>query len=143
MQKFKLPNMEHKFSIQITGEESGINWIGNFVYRRPSLRARSRIEILNKSMNGDMFTIDEDIRAYNEAISHLRHTLIETPDWWKEADFGGELYDANVVLEIMDKCMKFEASWREKVHGGEPQKVEASSVSASEPSVPAAGQVAQ
>lgn len=124
--KHALPNMEHKFSIQVIGEESGIPWVGNFVYKRPTLQERSRIEIMCKRLNGDMFTVDEDIRSYNEAISHLRHTLKEYPDWWKEADFGGDLYDANVILEIYDKCMQFEAAWRERLHGGEGAKVEIS-----------------
>lgn len=130
--KYTLPNMEHKFSIQIVGEETGINWVGDFVYKRPSLQERSRIDVMRARLNGDMFTVDEDVKAYNEAISHLRHTLREFPEWWREADFGGNLYDSNVILDIYNKCMAFEAEWSERVHGGKSEKVKADKLQSEE-----------
>lgn len=116
-QSFKLPNMEHKFKIQLLGEESRINWVGDFTYRRPTLQERAMIDVMRSKLNGDLRTIDPDTNAYNEALAHLRFTLKEYPEWWKDADLGGSLYDANVILEIYGKCMEFEASWREKTFG--------------------------
>ena len=121
--KYALPNMEKRLKIQITGEESGINWTGDFLYRRPTLRERSMIEVMKSRMNGDMMTIDPETSAYNEAMSHLRFTLKEYPDWWKDTDMGGSLYDGNVVLEIYNKCMEFEAEWRKKTFGGKGEDV--------------------
>lgn len=125
MQKFKyvLPEMEHKFSIQVRGEESQQNWVGDFVYRRPNLRERAAIDVLQKRMNGDLLTLDPDVMALNEALSFLRFTLKGFPDWWKDSDFGGGIYDANVVYAIYEKCMIFEADWRKKVMGGNPDDV--------------------
>lgn len=121
--QYKLPSMEHKFSIQIKGEESGLNWAGDFVYRRPTLRERTMIDVMEKRMNGDLITIDPEVAAFNQAISHLRFTLKEVPDWFRDTDMGGNLYDGNVVLEIFNKCMDFEASWRKKTFGGKPEDV--------------------
>ena len=114
---YKLPNMEHKFSILVTGEESGYTFSGDFKYRRPTLRERAMIDVMRARYNGDLNSLDGDVQALNECLAHLRFTLIESPDWWKELGHGDKLYDANVILEIYNKCMEFEAEWRTKTHG--------------------------
>ena len=121
--KFVLPGMESKFSIQVMGEESRQNWVGDFLYRRPNLRERAAIDSLHKRLNGDLTTLDPDTSALNEALSVLRFTLKDFPTWWRDSDFGGSLYDANVVLEIYGKCMEFEASWRTRVMSGDAEDV--------------------
>ena len=121
---FTLPAMEHKFSIQVKGEESGINWVGDFNYRRPNLQERAMVDVMRARLNGDLRTLDPDVMAFNEALAHLRFTVKDYPEWWAESDFGGKLYDANVVLEVYNKCIEFEGEWRKKVHSGEPDDVE-------------------
>lgn len=121
--EYKLPNMEHRFKIQLTGEESGINWAGEFLYRRPTLRERTMIEVMRKRMGGDLMTIDAEVAGYNEAVSYLRFTLKEYPEWFRDTDMGGDLYDGNVVLEIYNKCVAFEAEWRKKTFGGNAEDV--------------------
>lgn len=122
--KHVLPNMEYRFKIQMVGEESQINWVGEFLYRRPSLRERSAIDALRARLNADLRTLNEDTVALNECLSLLRMTLKEYPEWWKDSDFGGDLYDANIVIEIHNKCMAWEAEWRKKLMGGKPEEVE-------------------
>jgi len=117
MSKYSLPDMEFKFNYQGKGEESGINWTGDFVYRRPTLRERALIDVMAKRLGGDLATIDRDVAYYNEASAHLRFTLKEYPDWWKDTDFGGSLYDANVIMDLYDKILEFEANWRRKAFG--------------------------
>lgn len=121
---YKLPNMEYRFKIQVVGEESKLPWVGDFLYRRPTLQERALIDVMRARLNGDLRTVDPDTQAYNEAIAHLRFTLKEYPDWWKDADFGASLYDGNVLLEIYSKCLEFEADWRTKTFGGDEKAVE-------------------
>lgn len=128
--KFAMPSMEKKFHLEVVGEESGINWVGDFLYRRPNLSERSLIESLKRRLNGDLATIDPDIDSLNEAMAHLRWTLKEYPDWWKDSNFGMSLYDTNVVIEIYNKCVEFEAEWRSRTSGKDPAKVEAKDGSA-------------
>jgi len=123
--KYSLPSMEHTFDIQIKGEESQIVWVGHFMFRRPTLRERAAIEALKTRLNMDLINLDEDAKALNEALATLRFTLKDYPDWWKESDYGSDLYDANVVVTIYNKCMEFEAKWRNKLMGGVPEEVEA------------------
>lgn len=126
----KLPSMEHTFEIQTKGQESGINWVGKFKYRRPTLGARSKIEVLTKRMNGDLVTIDEETRLFNEAVAHLRYTLVEYPDWWKDSGLGVDLFDGNIVGEIYSKCMDFEMEWKKKVFSGDAKTVSSESTDA-------------
>ena len=123
MKKYALPDMEYEFDIAIVGEESGMNWTGRFKYKRPTLTERSLIHVMRARLNGDLLTVDQDVQAYNEAVAHLRWTLKEYPEWWRDSDFGGALYGGNVVIEIFNKCIAFEAKWREKVHGGKASDV--------------------
>ncbi len=123
--KYEMPKMEHKFQIQVKGEETGINWVGDFTYKRPTLSERSQIDAMRASLGRDLRTLDPDVVAYNEAISTLRFTLKEFPEWWQSADFGGSLYDANVVLSVYTKCMEFEAEWIKKMRGGDANEVAA------------------
>jgi hypothetical protein len=120
----KLPSMEHKFSIQVTGEESKQVFTGDFIFRRPTLRERAMIDVMKARLCGDLITIDPETRAFNNAMAHLKFTLKEVPDWWKDSDYGHNLYDANVILEVHNKCVEFEAEWQGKVYG----KVQESSV---------------
>ena len=48
-------------------------------------------------------------------LSWLRFGLIEYPDWWKDSNYGLELYDVNIISEIYNKCMKFEDDWKESL----------------------------
>jgi len=123
--KYQLPSMEYPFSIAVQGEETKMNWAGKFLFRRPTLRERTSIAALKARLNLDLITIDEDASALNEALAFLRFTLKDFPEWWKETDFGGDLYDPNVVIEIYNKCMAFEAEWRIKTLGPNPEKIEA------------------
>jgi hypothetical protein len=120
---FKLPPMEHRFSINVQGEESQVNYMGDFLYKRPTIGEKSLIDQMRARLNGDLRTIDDNVALNNEALSYLRFTLKEFPDFWKESQFGFNLVDENVLLEIYNKVVQFEADWRKKVYG-EPKGVE-------------------
>ena len=136
--EYKLPNMDFKVHIQMVGAESGINWVGDFVYRRPNLQERGMIDVMRTRLNGDLLTLDPDVSAFHEALAHLRFTIKEYPEWWSDCGFGASLYDANIIVELYNKCMEFEANWKKKVHGENPKVVEAGNEN-KEPSVASTG----
>ena len=142
--KYSLPQMDHRFHYEATGEESKINWVGDFLYRRPTLRERAMIDVMRTRLNGDLVTLDTDTQYYNEAIAHLRFTLKEYPDWWKDTDYGANFYDSNVIIELYDKCLEFEATWRKKTFSedekGVKDELEPSEESARQTEGPAANQ---
>lgn len=123
-EKFTLPNMEYSFDIQETGKETGVNWVGKFKYKRPTLGARARIAVTYASLCGDMTNLGNDeVDDFNAILAHLRHTITESPDWWSDSFYGLDLYDGNIISSIYNKCMKFEEEWKEKIHGGNPKRV--------------------
>lgn len=122
-----LPSMEHSFSVQVKGVETGLNWVGNFKYKRPSLGARGRIDVMRANLCGDREALLPEVIEFHEMVAYLRHTLSDYPEWWKEANFGLDLYDGNVVSEVYAKAMEFEAEWKTKVFGGDAKSVEAKS----------------
>jgi len=121
---YNLPDMTHTFKIQVKGRDSQINWAGEFVYKRPALGTRGRINVLRTRLNGDLETIDAETQILNEALAHLRYTLEKYPEWWSDTSFGFDLYDGNVISEIYNKCMDFEEQWTKRIHSGEPKTVE-------------------
>lgn len=114
-----LPSMEFTFTIKLQGSETPRMYEGTFTYRRPNRRLKSEIAKTLARLNGDLKTLDEDTKFLHEIYSTLRHTLTEVPKWWEEADFGFELYDVNVALEVYREVRKFENEWFEKVWGQE------------------------
>ena len=44
-------------------------------------------------------------------IAYLKFVLIEHPSWWKEADFGYELFDMNIIESIYEKAVELEDAW--------------------------------
>jgi len=119
-----LPSMEHSFHIDIKGSNTGQQWSGNFTYKRPNLRAQSEIAKTTSRLNEDLKNIEPEMSFLHGVLASLRHTIIDFPKWWEEKDFGFELYDTNVVLEIYKACQEFEDEWFKKVWSDEKPKEE-------------------
>jgi len=124
-----LPSMEFTFTVELKGTETGKAYSGTFTYKRPNLRSKSDIAKMKARLNEDLRNLDEDTSFVHGIISNLRHTLQKYPEWWLECDFGYELYDVNVILDIYKECRKFEDDWFEAVWGNQeeekPKKKEA------------------
>lgn len=122
--KYSLPEMTHSFEIAIDGRETGHKWTGKFTYRRPSLGDRTRIETMRARLSGDLESLNPEVQDFIEAVSHLRYTLQVYPDWWAEQAFGLDMYDGNVVSEVYNRCLDYEASFRERMYSGDRTDVE-------------------
>lgn len=117
-----LPAMESTFTIDVEGTETRQKFQGTFVYRKPNLRVKSEIARTLALLNGGMSNLDEDAVLLHNVLATLKHTLVESPEWWKKADFGFELYDLNVVFEIYKSCSEFEAKWMKQVWADESKE---------------------
>lgn len=110
-----LPSMEHTFSIKVKGTETGELFEGTFTYRRPNLRTKSEISKTAAMLDGGLKNLDEDTRLLHNILATLKHTLTKSPEWWEKSDFGFELYDVNVILEVYRACNEFEKKWFDSV----------------------------
>jgi len=117
--------MEYKFHVNIEGSESKAIWHGDFKYKRPSLGDRARIDVMRARLSGDLETISVEVADFIEAVSHLRYTLVDFPKWWGEANYGYDLYDGNVISEIYNKVLAYEAGFKERLTSGDEKDVEA------------------
>ena len=122
--KYSLPDMTHEFKIAVKGAETQHDWVGKFKYQRPTLGDRSRIDAMRARLSGDLETLTGEVHDFISAVSHLRFTLTEYPDWWQELSFGLDMHDGNVVSEIYNRCLDYEASFRERVFSGVSSDVE-------------------
>lgn len=113
--KMSLPSMEHTFSINVQGTDTGRYYDGTFTYVRPNLHKKSEIAKMSSRLNEDLKTLPEDIVAFNYICANLFFTITSFPDWWSEANYGRDLYDANVVYEIFKKVTDFENDWQQRI----------------------------
>lgn len=121
-----LPSMTHVFTINTKGKSSSLPFEGTFTYKRPNIRIQSEIAKTAAILNGGIPGLDEDIVFLHSVLATLKHTLSNCPEWWTKADFGFELEDTNVILEIYKATRDFENEWTNKVWGNqeEEKKVE-------------------
>lgn len=107
-----LPSMEHTFQLDISGNATGTQYLGNFTFVRPTIGARSEIAKLCAKLGGEYaLTIDEDTKNMHYTLAWLRHTLTNYPSWWKDSDFGVGIYDSNVISELLKETLKFDNQW--------------------------------
>lgn len=111
----KLPEFEFSFTLDVIGSQTGKRFVGDFVYHRPNIRDNSNIAKYRARLDGDLANIDSSISTLHFALAHLRFTLSESPKWWSESDYGMDLYDVNVVLELFKTVDKFEETFNKKI----------------------------
>jgi hypothetical protein len=114
-----LPAMEHTFTIDVRGTDTGQQFQGTFTYKRPNLRSKSNAAKLAARLNEDLKNLDDDTKLLHSILAELRFSLVQFPEWWQKSDFGLELYDANVIFDVYRACVDFENAWTDKVWGNQ------------------------
>lgn len=112
----KLPDMQQELFFEATGEVTRITFSGTFKCKIMNNKERILVEKMSSSLNGNI-EVPLTVSNYNYMLSYLNYSLLETPRWWQDSDFGAELYDANVVEELYKQVLEFENSWTKSVWG--------------------------
>ena len=119
-----MPDMEHAFNIDIKGALTHKTFSGAFKYRIPNIKMRAAAAKKLAELNSGLEeSLDPTVLNLHYMVSYLRVTLVETPEWWTNADFGYELYDSNVIKAVYDNVSALEQEWTETVWG--PSKADA------------------
>lgn len=121
----ELPPKTNRFSVKVTGNVTNTEFEGSFTFRIPNVRTTAQISLMEARLNeGLSDSLDASTLATHYMIAYLRYSLVENkeegevyPKWWKESNYGYELYDANVITAIYNKCLEYEKEWREQVFG--------------------------
>lgn len=116
--KKSLPSIENSFSISVEGNLTKEQFDGNFICKIPNIKTQAAIAKHKAMLNGGFDDgLDISTRNMHHMISYLRYTLTEMPKWWKDEDYGYNLFDINVVESVYYKVLDFEKAWYEEVWG--------------------------
>ena len=126
-----LPPMEFRFTVDVAGEETGVKHTGEFVYSRLTNKEKlisqqwSEAQYTPKDLpqkeevqeDGSKKMVDQIDQVANlyRIFSSVRFGLKTCPEWFTNSDFGLELYDFNVVLEVFNKKTDKEVEWINKI----------------------------
>ena len=123
-----LPDMSHRFEVDLKGQLTNLGYKGEFVCKIPSAKDQSAIAKHKAYLNGGFEDgLDVGTRNLHHMISYLRYTLKEFPKWWEDNDLGYELYDVNVIETVYGYVLEFEQNWMKKVWGEVAEEVESES----------------
>lgn len=98
------------FSVNILGEVTQTNWVGNFSAKiRLSKGDELQKDRIKKELLGPN-PKDSDPRAQDlaEVISQLSVRLTKSPAWWKESRNGLELADDSVLAKVYEEALRIE-----------------------------------
>lgn len=109
-----LPSMEHVFVIDVEGAQTKKRFTGQFKYRRPTISTKYKIAKTMASLVGEG-SVDEVVKHFLQTSAFLEHCLVEYPTWWQESNYGRDLYDENIVDELVAKAMAFEDEWQKQL----------------------------
>lgn len=110
----ELPSMEFTFDLN-KKSKSGKVFEGSFTYKRLSIGSQGKAGVLKARLNGDLVNVDPDIDRLHDMLSWLKYGLVEFPDWWRDSDFGSNLYELDIIEEVYRMVTKFEKEWNQKV----------------------------
>lgn len=115
-----VPNMNHQFIVESTGNITNKRYIGEFSYKIPNTKEQCLIAKHRAFLNGpNQDYLDAGTLKIHMKIAYLRYTLTDYPKWWKQADLGYELIDHNVIDDVYEKCIQFEEAWLKEIWGDE------------------------
>lgn len=111
-----LPKMEKTFELDTVGETTGVEYKGQFTAKCVlSIKDRQAVELEKSRLTADYANPSGTLAAIAAMVASLRAKLIEFPDWWKEVNFGSELLDENVLIEIFEKTEDLGKEWRDSL----------------------------
>lgn len=120
-----LPEHNPYFDLDSEGEITKHKYSGHFETQIPNLRIQSKIKKYVAFLNGGFdSTLDSQIINLHTMTAYCRLCLTECPDWFKDCDYGLDLYDYNVLEEIYGKILEKEKEWLDSVHGKDEKEEE-------------------
>ena len=113
-----VPAREHDFVIDTECKVSKRNYKGNFKCIIPNLKLKALADKKRAELNSGLDeALDPSVLELHYKIAFLRFTLIDSPNWWKENDYGYDLDGFNIVDEVYKEVEKFQKDWMAKVWG--------------------------
>ncbi len=91
---------------------------GRFKSQVPNGRIQANIAKYVAFLNGGMdATLDQATKDLHKMHSYCKFTLLECPDWFRDSDWGYDLYDLNVLEAVYNGVLGNEERWLEAIWG--------------------------
>jgi len=114
-----LPKVNPFFELKETvGALTKEAYSGRFECQIPNQRIQANIAKYVAFLNGGMdATLDKATLNLHKMHAYCKFTLVESPDWFCDSDYGYDLYDNNVLEAVYDEILEKEERWLEGIWG--------------------------
>lgn len=115
-----LPTKNPYFSIDLEGELTKKHYEGDFETSIPNIRTQTLISKYKAFLNGGFDKVlDASTLNIHHMVAYCKTCLEVYPEWFKDSEFGLELYDLNVLDSVYEGILEKEREWYDSVHGTE------------------------
>jgi hypothetical protein len=109
----ELPKNERSFTVEAVGDTSGHKYEGIFTVKCVlSMQDKHRLELEKTRLLSDFMNPTSQLQAIAVIMANVRARVIQSPEWWRQSDFGNKILDENVIVAIYDKAMEAEDEWK-------------------------------
>ena len=108
-----LPKNEKNFDLKTKGETTSVSYEGRFKCKCIlDISGKHSLELEKTRLMADYANPTNGLQGISLTIATLRAKLVEWPSWWDDSNYGLNILDENVILEIFDQVEDAEIKWR-------------------------------
>lgn len=108
-----LPKNERTFTIDVTGETTGIQYKGEFVAKCVlNMAGKHAMELEKTRLMADYANPSAGLMGIAISLATVRAKVLKGPEWWTSSNGGADIIDENVIFTIFDECLKIENDWK-------------------------------
>jgi hypothetical protein len=111
-----LPVNEKTFLISTVGQFSQKKYEGQFTFKcKLTMVEKYRLEMEKSRMMADIKGPTDGLENIVAILATIKTRVIKSPEWWTQSNFGLDMIDDNVVLDVYEKCLQSEIDWEKEV----------------------------
>lgn len=100
------------------GAASRKSYHGEFTFMIPNIRIFSNIAKTYAVLNAGLEEhLPMNVIQLHDTLAFLEHTLIKSPQWWKDCACGKDIQDANILGVLRKKTEACEKEYELKIWG--------------------------
>ena len=108
-----LPKNEKTFSIDLNGEDTYLNYKGEFTVKCIVDMGGKHAEELEKTrLTADYANPSDGLYGVATSLAKLRSRVVKSPQWWTDSDGGTGIKDYNIIMHLYGECLRLEDEWR-------------------------------
>ena len=110
-----LPDRNRQFYFDYI-DEFGNRTEGQFTIKcRLTMRERHMMELEKSRILGGHKGPTNSLMGIAMMVSTLETHIVDAPNWWKQSNYGMDLEDENIVVELYDRVTTEQFDWRNEL----------------------------